>query len=484
MSTEPQPDGRTAPLRLVVVGGGFTGATLVIHAVRASARPLDIVVIEPSSELGRGIAYGTRDAAHRVNVPTDRMGLSAGDPAEATRWLFDQGVLPDHASEDGDGGFYVARSDYGSFVGSVLRRALAAARGRVAFIHRRASAIAVDRRGGGWRVAMSDGDVIAADMVALCFGHAAPAAPCPIASDIRAESKFVGDPWAVDALAHIGPTDAVLVVGTGLTMADVVVNLAESERRGSVTAISRRGLLPRTHGPFRNDLDILQGEPAPATAIGLLQLVRRRIREFGPDNGWQPVVDSLRAILPIAWNALPPCEQRRVTRRLLAFWDVHRFRIAPQVGAALDRGLRSGALIVKRAGLVGLTRRDGRFLAELRRPDGETERPSFDAVVLCTGPQKDIRANPLVAALLADGVVRLDAVAAGLAVDRRSRLLDRESRAWPNLLAFGPTTRGSFGEMTGAPDIAAHIERLAGALFDAAPAPPSMPARMSIKVNA
>jgi uncharacterized NAD(P)/FAD-binding protein YdhS len=28
------------------------------------------------------------------------------------------------------------------------------------------------------------------------------------------------------------------------------------------------------------------------------------------------------------------------------------------------------------------------------------------------------------------------------------------------LLAFGPMTRGSFGEMTGAPDIARHLERV------------------------
>jgi uncharacterized NAD(P)/FAD-binding protein YdhS len=59
------------PLRLAVIGGGFAGAALIIHAINAAERPLAIEVVEPSAGLGRGAAYRVTDPVHRINVPSD-----------------------------------------------------------------------------------------------------------------------------------------------------------------------------------------------------------------------------------------------------------------------------------------------------------------------------------------------------------------------------------------------------------------------------
>jgi uncharacterized NAD(P)/FAD-binding protein YdhS len=179
------------------------------------------------------------------------------------------------------------------------------------------------------------------------------------------------------------------------------------------------------------------------------------------------VIDSLRAVLHDVWTGLPPVEQRRVVRRLLPFWEVHRFRIAPQIEAGLARARAEGSLAVETAAVTGLDlAADGRLAARLRSRDGAAESRPFDAVVLCTGPERAVARNPLVAALLADGTARLDAVGLGLAVDRRSRVLDASGLPSPGLYAFGPMTRGSFGEMTGAPDIAHHVEATVAGLLD------------------
>src|SRR5206468_8079227 len=42
---------------IVIVGGGFTGAAAAVQLARASATPLDISIVEPRAELGRGVAY-------------------------------------------------------------------------------------------------------------------------------------------------------------------------------------------------------------------------------------------------------------------------------------------------------------------------------------------------------------------------------------------------------------------------------------------
>ncbi len=463
---------RTAPRRLCVIGGGFTGAVLALNAIRTGAGPLDIVVVEPCADLGLGLAYGTDDRAHRINVPSDRMGLFQDDPTAATRWLFERGILPDPTSDDGTGQWYVPRAAYGAFVSSTLAEALEAAGDRVSIRHLRRSVVDVTRHDGGWKVDLADGDGIDADgidadVVALCFGHAVPSLPCPIGDAVRRDPRFVPDPWARDAFAAIEPKDEVLIVGSGLTMADVAVGLRGRGHRGRLTAVSRRGLLPRPHGVFRGDVDFFRDNPVPTTALGLLRMVRRRIREDGAAlGGWQAVIDALRFQLPRAWGSLPRTAKAQVVRRLLPFWDVHRFRVAPQVAGVLGRDVEAGTLRVERGAVLGLARDRGRFLARLRRPGGATEERSFDAVILCTGPEKDLKRNPLIARLLARGTARLDDVAIGLAVDAGSRVIDRNGRASPTLLALGPLTRGCFGEMTGAPDIAKHIEKLSSHLFD------------------
>jgi uncharacterized NAD(P)/FAD-binding protein YdhS len=109
---------------------------------------------------------------------------------------------------------------------------------------------------------------------------------------------------------------------------------------------------------------------------------------------------------------------------------------------------------------VRISRVAEHFSVNLRRPGGAHEEHSFDAVVFCTGPARDIDRNPLVKSLLESGLARLDAVRIGLDTDLRSQLRSAEGEVSPGLLAFGPMTRGSFGEMTGAPDIARHLERV------------------------
>jgi uncharacterized NAD(P)/FAD-binding protein YdhS len=48
----------------------------------------------------------------------------------------------------------------------------------------------------------------------------------------------------------------------------------------------------------------------------------------------------------------------------------------------------------------------------------------------------------------------------GVRVDKFSRLIDARGTVQAELFAFGPITRGTFGEMTGAPDILRQIERV------------------------
>ena len=247
------------PVRLAIIGGGFTGAAFAIHALKTASRPVSIDILEPAPELGRGAAYGTDDPVHRINVPSDRMSLFSDDGAHFTRWLFDHGWLPDQRSTDRRGHHYVPRRAFGAYVSDNLKRAYASVSNIAELRVTRSRAISLLRESSGWRVILRDQKSLLVDSAALCTGHT-PGTPCPISDAAMRHRGLVAQPWKAGSLAAVGKHDSVLIVGTGLTMADVVASLERAGHKGRITAISRRGLLSRTHGLFTDGVKVFDGK--------------------------------------------------------------------------------------------------------------------------------------------------------------------------------------------------------------------------------
>jgi len=449
------------PARLAIIGGGFTGAAFAIHVLKHASQPVLIDVVEPAHELGRGAAYATDETVHRINVPSDRMSLFSDDGAHFTRWLFEHGWLPDVGSTDSFGWHYVPRSAFGAYVGDSLERARAKARKGAVLRVTRSRALSLRRESCGWRVILRDQKSFLVDSVALCTGHT-PGIPCPISGAAMGHPGLVPQPWKAGSLNAVGKHDSVLIVGTGLTMADAAAALERAGHRGRITAISRRGLLPRTHGLFTNGVEAFDGNTPPKSAIELLRAVRQSIRTHAGRADWQCVVDAVRGNLPIIWRSLPAGERLRVVRRLLPYWEVHRFRISPQTHEAVMRAFSERRLTVERAAILSLDVENGRLVACLSSSAGA--RRAFDSVILCAGPSKELVTQPLLADLIRDGFAQPDEVGLGVKVDKLSQVVDKRETPQAHLLALGPITRGSFGEMTGAPDIVRQIERVAASM--------------------
>jgi uncharacterized NAD(P)/FAD-binding protein YdhS len=71
---------------LAIIGGGFSGACLARELLNNAASSFRIVLIEPGTCRGRGIAYGTQDPRHLLNVPAGNMSAFAEDPNHFLRW--------------------------------------------------------------------------------------------------------------------------------------------------------------------------------------------------------------------------------------------------------------------------------------------------------------------------------------------------------------------------------------------------------------
>jgi uncharacterized NAD(P)/FAD-binding protein YdhS len=447
---------------VAIIGGGFSGAATAFHLARLlPAGAADIVVVEPREGLGYGLAYSTADPSHRINVRASRMTLISADTGHFSDWLEQTGAIVDDAAAiAASGAIYPQRRVFGRYVESHLQPFLQ----RKAIRHVRAEVASVERSGEGYRLVLSDGATLAADAVVIAATHPLPALPAPLVS-VAAATVLVGNPYDLERLHAIERDDHVLIVGTGLTSADVIATLDRRDHRGRIVALSRHGYRSHVQAAMQGD-PIGEFANLPSrSATELLRRIRATIAAAtrqGED--WYPVLDGVRRQGQLIWQALPLAEQRRVVRHLRALWDVHRFRIAPQVAAVLGRRLAEGTLAYRAASIVEAEEADGRIRVTQRpRRQHKLIVEAFDSVIVTTGPaHADIlRTNTAIATLGHLGLVRLDPTGLGLETDRQGRAVGASGHAADNIFISGPLARGSVGELMGIPEVTAHAEGIA-----------------------
>jgi len=310
-----------------------------------------------------------------------------------------------------------------------------------------ATATSARHRDGGWHVELDDGRSVEARALVLASGNQEPQ---PLSAFTGARDRLISDPWGSAAQATVRKLvangEGALLVGTGLTMVDLVLSLDAAGHRGKIVALSRRGLIPRSHADF---------EPAPvefdalpyADLRGLSRWLRRRAAEVG----WRAAVDSLRPHTQALWHGLGGTQQRRFLRHGRAWWDVHRSRIAPRIAKTINGLIGEGRLTVL-AGRIVTARDTGDAVEVAIRRCGASapQTMRFACAFNCTGPLHAISRtrDPLLRSLFDAGHVRPDHLDIGVDVDERSRA-GRGERIW----ALGPLTKGRYWEIIAVPDI-------------------------------
>ncbi|MDX6804689.1 FAD/NAD(P)-binding protein [Terrihabitans sp. PJ23] len=453
--------------RIGVVGGGFTGAAFAVHLARLAPSPVSIEIIEPREQLGAGLAYGSCGPEHRINVPAERMTVFAQDPQHFAKWLARDGNAPATPHRAGEPDPYAPRRVFGAYMSALVEDAAQANPSGSTIRHRRDTAVGLSRTDSGWRVDLRTGGPAVFDHVVVCSTYGAPPFRWPLSGGAEALPHLVRNPWDQEAIAAIPPDADIAIIGTGLTMCDAVVTLRTNGHRGRVHAISRRALTPRPHAGFDTEYDLFEGTSPPSTALGLMRLLRSRIANVEAAGGeWQTVIDSLRRKLHVYWKTLPLPEQAKIARRLRPFWDVHRFRIAPQVADLIASGRESGWLTISPGHILGIGSTQDRFRIDWRPRRGDPRREEVDAIINCTGPDSDIlhSGNPFLQSALQNGYLAPDALRAGLAVDAHGRLLNRSGSVSPCLWAAGPFARAVVGEATGVPEASAQARHVAEAI--------------------
>jgi uncharacterized NAD(P)/FAD-binding protein YdhS len=443
---------------ITIVGGGGSGTLLAVNLLRAKTTlPIHVNLVEKNSRLCKGVAFSTSDDVHLLNVPTAKMGAFPDDVGHFHRWLNDSG----YTYEPTD---FVPRRLFAEYLSAVLSDAIVRRPSNITFEQIDDEAVEVTSGDQPAEVVTAMGQRLASDLVVLAFGNFLP--PDPAVPDLSyADSdKYFRDVWAPGIYDRLDPHDRVLIIGTGLSMVDVVMKLEKLDHRGEIIAVSTRGLLPAVH-KLGFEYPTFNEELAGSTKItDIFTKVRRHIQaatESGSD--WRAVIDGLRPVTHQIWQDLPIEEKRYFLQHLSRYWNVARHRIPPRAAMVIDELRGAGQLQVLRGRLKNIrVTEEGCFL--LRYLDmGKELSVNADAIFNCIGSEANFSNldSPLLTNLYESGAIRNSELRIGLDATPDGRLLNADGEINPSLYTLGTALKGILWESTAIPEIRSQARDLA-----------------------
>lgn len=448
------------PYDIAVIGAGFSGTMLAAHVLRGSIKPLRLLLIDRRPQPGRGIAYSTECEHHVLNVPAGKMSAFADKPDHFLRWLESRKV-------PATAGDFVPRMLYGEYLAHNLREAQAAAvpGTRFEFVNDEAVALEEDTPA---LLHLRSGRVLPVRRAVLALGNFPPADPRIEDDSFFRSERYIAHAWSNNAVSRIGNADPIVMIGSGLTMLDLAVELDARGHKAPIHCLSRHGLKPQRHQSYEPWPAFLK----PGDATSARDMLHRVRVEAGlaqsQGKNWRAVIDSLRAQTPALWKSLPLYEKRRFLRHVRPFWEIHRHRVAPHIADVIDRRMAAGQLQIYGGRLRALRETATGAEAEYipRRASGpRTLHGAF--VVNCTGPEGDFRKlrHPLIDSLLEHGLARPDRLGMGLDAAQDGTLLDAWGEVSTWLFTLGPLRKGALWETTAVPEIRVQADELAKLLL-------------------
>ncbi|WP_127479139.1 FAD/NAD(P)-binding protein [Nocardioides pantholopis] len=463
---------------VAIVGAGAAGSLTALHLARTAARRssgLELVLIDPAERRARGVAFGTSEDQHLLNVPASGMSALPEDPGHFVAWRHRE-----DPAQPAEPYVFAPRRQWGRYLDDTLEDALRNALGEVSVRHLRTEALGIRRTADGAAVRTASGEEIAADAVVVAPGL--PEAGHAWAPDSLAASPFfVPDPWAPGALEvirrdRVGPPD-VLLVGTGLTMVDVAFSVTDPRNRSdrTVHATSRNGRLPQAHATQLQLAAIPDISDWGGTLEEIRAEVHRHVAEVLASAGdWRPALDGLRFRVQELWSRLGEADRVAFLARDAGTWGVHRHRMPPSSAARIATLRDQCRLQVGAATVVAAEPLPAGGL-RVTLSDGSEREVGW--VVNCTGPQTDVRRldNPVLDDLLRGrgGAALATPATAGLGLrTREGRLIAADGSTDAPLWTLGAMRRGDLWESTAIPEIRAQAAALSRSVLDAvAPLP-------------
>ncbi len=449
------------PADLAIIGGGAAGTVVAIQALRAATGPRHVLLLEASATLGQGIAYSTPRPEHLLNVPVARMSAFPDQPEDFLDYLQSTAAFPELA-RDVLATRFVARHHFASYLQQRLEEAIVASPARLQIV--RQTVVALRGGTGARSIQLADGGVLHACSVVLACGNSL--RPLSLQGAQALDTRQLAEAWDHEGVRQLAGTEAIGIIGSGLSMVDSVSALLAAGYSGPIHVYSRHGImpLPHAHGAAATF------DPQPLLAMTLRQRVRTlrgHVRSATAAGvPWQSVMERIRPLGQMLWRSLDAADQRRFLRHVVRYWDVHRHRIDAGVHAQLVALRSEGRLQLHRCRMQDISA-DAAGLHLTARQHEQVVHWRLAGLVNATGVETRaaLLSNPLLRQLLEEGVARPGPHGLGLDTEADSgALLDAHGEVCKDIVVLGSLRIGTLWESLAIPELRGQAAQAAHAV--------------------
>lgn len=463
---------------VAIIGGGFAGTLTAVNLMYLAHCSLRIVHIESSEKRNCGVAFRTQSPHHLLNVPAGRMSAFPDDPLHFLKWARSRDNKLSESS-------FVPRNLYGEYLDGVLEAGINSLPPFVSYeaLNGEAISIKLIQDDSKAVIKLADGNVVVADKVVLATGNFKAGRPSGISQTIASSEHYFSDAWSADC-ARIATTGGdIMIIGAGLTAVDKIMDLEACGFKGNIHAVSRHGLLPASHlktslptfaqtelrCELYSDLNLLFKSVKNAIRSGSYKDLFDNASTINMEvSDWRQIIDSLRPHSQSLWAALSDTQKSRFYRHLKAYWDVHRHRMAPEIGKRIAALQASGQLQTVAGRLYSVQETAEALVATIvPRGGGQPKQLKVGSIINCTGFELNFEKteSALAQSLLARGLVKAHPTKIGLSILNDGNVLDSNDRPSKVLYTLGAPTIGARGESIAVPELRTQAKELAATLL-------------------
>lgn len=449
-------------MKIAIIGGGFSGTSLAAQIIAKNTHPISLYMIEKGPFPGLGVAYSTPFACHLLNVRANQMGLLHDEPDGFYKWLLANEEIWRHAdpafetlSFNADD--FLPRKLYGIYLSDMLTQIkIWAEKQGSTFQILHKHALDIESSNNAFKINLGANETLEVHKVVLAMGtQIVKHHPFEINSPRYISNIWDYNPKSLQNLVDMtNDSSTVFIIGTGLTMIDMVSTLQSSGYKGKIIALSLHGQLPCAHV-----LEALKGKvflpkffkSSPLVRkVALFHAKQREILKKAID--WRLLIDCLRSFTPALWRGLSLIDKKRFLRHLLSMWNKHRHRMAPASALIIEHLQRAQRLQIL-AGKIVRIEDDQHNLKVIYEEKGQgIFSLPVDFVFNCTGPEYAFKKQheAILHNLWHKGWLCQDDLGLGIKVNSDCSL---EGEMAKSIFAIGPVLYGEHFESTAVPEI-------------------------------
>lgn len=441
---------------IAIIGGGISGTLVVLNVLKHSHVPVSILWFDDKNSFCKGLAYSTKNDEHLLNVRASNMSVFVDEPEHFVSWLLKHKFL--YSATD-----FVPRSIYGNYVLSVFNELKHSA-------SHGANTITVKQFAEEVKSIRQENDefIISAtqnhhvQQVVLGFGNFLPAHPLPLATKAISKEFIFSKRYYQNAFSPLLFQNAtrcqhITIIGSGLTMVDVVMSLNKQHYQGKIQVISPHGYLPQAHleEPLPSIPSFIN-EREHYTLLQIVHLVNTQLK-FAKANQLHihSMIDALRPHVQRLWTGFSLDDKKQFLRHLRHKWGLARHRAPSQSIQVLNEYMKSQRLMVLKGRIFDIQSNTDGF--DIYYSTKANQKNSFktELIVNCTGPESDFEKIdlPLIKQLIKDGIIEADPLKYGLKSMPNGQITN-------NLFTIGPPLKGILWESTAVPEIRIQAKQL------------------------